>query len=49
MVHKRHITRGFTMRNKVAKALRRIAKERDTPYKVIKKLFKDASKLGKVK
>jgi len=37
------------MRNKVAKALRRIAKQRDVPVKHIKKLFKQASAAGKVK
>jgi len=36
------------MRNKVAKALRRMAVDRDTPYKVIKKLYRNALRDGTV-
>jgi len=36
------------MRGKVAKMLRKVAVNRDTPYKVIKKLYKNALRDGTV-
>jgi len=36
------------MRNTTAKMLRKVAKDKDTPYKIIKKLYKDALRNGTV-
>jgi len=36
------------MRGKVCKMLRKMARDNDTPYKLIKKLYKDALRNGTV-